>query len=804
MKKILVAILITILAVSVVGVGLIMTKIVTLPEGFLEFKTVPSQVDNAVQNNEQTVPKEVLPQETVDTTLKDNGPAIIQQRLQEYQKQSGQSEPIHIIQNLSTEEGVQPVDDVQNYETGTGRSTKKTAVVNQAPINVQSGIEFSGGFMLNSDMALKGVLFSSDGKVGDWHFGDGTTAMGSSVKHSYGQAGIYDVTFLAEVSGSVYVTQTKIVVGGVKPSFDIKNPTPKVNDVISINGSASRSVVGSITAYQWACDQSQASQCIFSNPTGSQGTLQFTQPGVYQVSLTATNNIGARETVTKTFSVSGEKPVAKITSITPTLREHHPAEYEFNAEESVNMLGQKRDLSYEWDFDGDGNWDEKTTSPVIVHEYAQPGEKTVKLRVQHSLDRKDYLSEPVSQMLSNVSTLWGEFEMPFVLATGESFAFLSQGSSDVTYAWKIEPADGVVLRELEEASRLEGVFSKPGTYTVTLTLEKEGDSVSIIKTIPVRQKNMPLAIVQYSQDRGLSWQMLPDTFSLARNERGVTDILLRAHSADENGMVGCDSASLNYSWSVNGVPVSSNCDPSVAINARLNEAKTYNLQLMVYHPGNQNISHTASFDISVENLPPQFVQPVSYETNQGGDDFGPGPVSFLVTASAQDTDTDSPIVQYFFEPMENGSPLSDTQLLTTGQAYFDLSQYNGVHTFSFRVTAIDRDGGRTLSQGEGTYTFRNEIQNARPEIIDYTANKSGVAKGESVRFDIIAQDPQNEELSYKWFVSQNGSVFLMEKTNAPYFEYVFSEAGVYGVRAEVTDGTNTVSSDDTITISVRE
>jgi PKD repeat protein len=799
MKKFLVALLII---ATVVMAGVVFT---------IRFPRTTSSLRQRITRiipQKTELPKAPITEEVPDEAVAINDVVdVVPPSLEEEAKRPALPEPTHIRQELSNGSDAQLIDNVQDYQVNEKNRIKKQAVINQSPINVQGGVEFASGFLVNSDRAIKGITFSSDGKVGDWHFGDGTTAPGSVVKHAYGKSGVYNVTFLAQESGTTYLTQTKIIVGGVIPKFEAENTAPRVGEIVEIDGINSKTLVGSITNYKWFCSDMQAGQCVFSNPEGSQGTVQFGEPGIYEISLTTTNNIGARETISQTFSVSGEKPVAKIVSIEPSGRDRHPGEYVFDATRSVNILGQKNDLLYVWDFDGDGDWEKRTTTPRVLYEYTRAGEKTVQLWVEHDHNRDTLVSDIVSMPLEDVSTIWGDFEAPFVLTAGELFRLRSQTQdlAGTAYQWKIEPNINVVGEGDMNAPEVAISFSDAEVYAITLTVTKDDDSDSITKFVRVRDQERPLSIIQYLSDKESEWDTDRSAVSVLRNERGMAAVRLRAHSVDQNGTVGCEKAKLNYSWSVRGVPVSTQCDPGAVLNQHFKEAGVYLIELIVYKPGNQNVSDTTSFLVEIKNKDPEFSQPIFYETNEAIGGLSAGPQNFIVTASAKDIDTTKPITQYFFEPMEDGIVLPDTQLLSTGQAYFNLSQFDGAHTFSFRVTATDSDGGTQVSEGMGTYSFENVIEQNHPPIIaDFMASKSGIASGEFVRFDVMATDKEMDRLTYKWIVSQEGSVLRTEQTEEVFVEIPFLESGTYTVQVEVSDGTNTVSVESPQMIYVRD
>jgi PKD repeat protein len=795
----------TILLLVSVTLGVVVTL-----GGVFVVKKFPQLVQN-VKKNPTTV-TEQYDKEAVSSVTTPEENVILDDELKEILQQAEdagsiptQPDPVHVTRYPSVGVGDSAVDNVQDYVPDKRRQPKKQVVLNKAPISVEGGASFSDGIMVNSVRAMNGVTFSSDGKMGDWRFGDGTTATGKQVKHAYGEKGSYNVIFLAEANGTIYITKTKIIVGGVIPMFVVEDFTPRVNELVTLDGSDSMSVVGSITNYKWSCAETQASQCVFSNQMGQQGALQFTEPGIYEVALTTTNNIGISETEKRIFSVSGEKPIAKIVSIQSTEKLHHPAEYEFDASGSVNVLGETKGISYEWDFDGDGEWDEKTTDPIVQYEYTQSGEKTVRLRVEYKEGKQEYVSEIVTESISDVSTLWVDFEVPYVLVEDESFLFHAQSQEGVEYVWEADKEESLI-GDVEDTSDKNISFHSTGIHSVTLTGTLNEETTSITKSVAVRSKDMPMALLQYSIDKGDSWENASAMVSIARNERGNTNVLIRASAVDGMGAIGCENANLNYSWSVRGVPVSTECDVGLLLNKHFSNAEIYPVQLTVYTPGDQNQSDQTSLLIEVENKNPEFKEPISYKINQGDMILPTGPVDFLVTAYAEDTDTDTPISQYFFEPIENGEVLPDTQLLDMGQAYFDFSQYrNGVREISFRVTATDSDGGRTISQGTEAFVFENNNQsrNEPPVIADFTVSETGVMKGELVRFDVIAQDTENDILTYKWIVSQGGIVLFSREVAESFLLYPFEEVGTYAVGVKVSDGLHIVSSESQRMISVR-
>lgn len=65
-------------------------------------------------------------------------------------------------------------------------------------------------------------------------------------------------------------------------------------------------------------------------------------------------------------------------------------EITYDASSSLGTVGK-----YEWDLDGDGTYDETTTSPVLKHAYATPFEGQMILRVSSPLGSTNILKTPV-------------------------------------------------------------------------------------------------------------------------------------------------------------------------------------------------------------------------------------------------------------------------------------------------------------------------------------------------------------------------------------------------------------------------
>jgi len=167
-------------------------------------------------------------------------------------------------------------------------------------------------------------------------------------------------------------------------SFTYAPPTPRVNDSVTFDASASEPGFNGthdapIANYTW--DFNDTTIVTVTDP---KTTHKFTQEGNYTVTLTVKDTQGWWSTTSKTIEVVLLPPAYGPTAIF----DYEPEEpfvgetVTFNASLSVagwNGTAEKPITSYKWDF-GDANTT-MTTNPVITHKYTTSGTFTVNLTV---------------------------------------------------------------------------------------------------------------------------------------------------------------------------------------------------------------------------------------------------------------------------------------------------------------------------------------------------------------------------------------------------------------------------------------
>ncbi len=134
----------------------------------------------------------------------------------------------------------------------------------------------------------------------DWSFGDGATATGVSTNHTYATAGTYTTTLTAtdDRGSQVGSVQTFAVVvgGGNSPPIASFSSTCTALSC-TFDASASNDPDGAIASYAWSYSDGATS-------TGLTGANVFAIPGVWPVTLTVTDNLGASASVSNPVATS--------------------------------------------------------------------------------------------------------------------------------------------------------------------------------------------------------------------------------------------------------------------------------------------------------------------------------------------------------------------------------------------------------------------------------------------------------------------------------------------------------------------
>ncbi|MBT3865399.1 PKD domain-containing protein [Candidatus Peregrinibacteria bacterium] len=214
-------------------------------------------------------------------------------------------------------------------------------------------------------------------------------------------------------------------------------------------------------------------------------THEFTQKGSYIVTLTIEKrNVHtgetAKDTHTKEVSITNQSLTAAFT-VEPQAGEA-PLEAIFDASDSIDPDG--RIGKYEWDIDGDGQFEEEYENQITVeHTFEKIGNYEVFLRIT-SLTGEDYETTKKQVIVTKGETPAAIIEVqgePATYETGVSYIFkggesVSPNGDILAYSWDFD--DGSAIEDTKTVSH---TFDTEGVYNVILTVtdeeDKEGESL---------------------------------------------------------------------------------------------------------------------------------------------------------------------------------------------------------------------------------------------------------------------------------------------------------------------------------------
>jgi PKD repeat protein len=221
-----------------------------------------------------------------------------------------------------------------------------------------------------------------------------------------------------------------------------------------------------ITAWAWDFENDGSVDSTEQNPEHI-----YSQPGVYNVSLTATN-AGGSDTMTREQYITATMaaPVANFTANQTSGYAPFLAEFADASEGTVE--------SFAWDFENDGIVDSTEQNPV--HTYAAAGNYTVNLTVANAGGssesvKADYIivkpvPAPVVEFTANLTAGYAPLAVQF---TDES-----SGIGLISWSWDFNNDNIVDSNDQNPAYN----FATPGNYTVSLAVKGSGGTVTTTKT----------------------------------------------------------------------------------------------------------------------------------------------------------------------------------------------------------------------------------------------------------------------------------------------------------------------------------
>jgi len=289
-----------------------------------------------------------------------------------------------------------------------------------------------------------------------WSFGDGSTGIGSSAKHTYSSAGTLTVVLTVKDNGlpqETTTSQQSITVSGAPPpltaSFAFSPSSTQAGQHVTFTASAGGGT--SPFTFSWSFGDG-------STGTGSPATHTYSSAGSYTVILTVKDSSSSPQTAASqiTFAVTSPPPISASFTLSPSLP---------SAGQSVSFTayasGGTSPYSYLWSY-GDGS---SGTGLQVTHTYNSDGTYQVTLTVA---DSQGNTSTGVKSVVVGKSSLQDGFTYsPISPQPSDNINFTGSargGAPPYTYSWDF--GNGA------SASGASATYSyaTAGSYMVTLTV----------------------------------------------------------------------------------------------------------------------------------------------------------------------------------------------------------------------------------------------------------------------------------------------------------------------------------------------
>jgi cyclophilin family peptidyl-prolyl cis-trans isomerase len=185
---------------------------------------------------------------------------------------------------------------------------------------VENVLDEEGGVVPRTLRFDAGASSDQDGSIVsyEWDFGDGSLpGSGVITEYTYAQSGRFTVRLTVTDDRGATASAQRSVAANVFPTaaFDFTPTGTEVPGILTVDFDAglSEDADGVISVYQWNFGDNSPLR------TGRTVRHVYTVPGIYQVTLTVTDNLGGQNSDTQEVDIRGTNPF--VISITPNVGE---------------------------------------------------------------------------------------------------------------------------------------------------------------------------------------------------------------------------------------------------------------------------------------------------------------------------------------------------------------------------------------------------------------------------------------------------------------------------------------------------
>ncbi|CAM2006664.1 PKD domain-containing protein [Acanthopleuribacter pedis] len=580
-----------------------------------------------------------------------------------------------------------------------------------------------------------------------WDFDGGATNSTSEDPGNitFNTAGVYTVTFDATDGNNLSAATPDSVTITVSDPPESTIDTPATNQTIetgtSVNFTGSGSDPNGDTPLTFAWDfDGGASNSTQEDP----GAVTFNTPGVYTVTLTASDSLGIADPTPATIQITvTDRPVGTIN--TPATNQTIATGDTVNFTATVTDGDNNTPFTYAWDFDG-GASNSTQEDPGDVT-FNTPGVYTVTFTATDNLGFADLTPDTVTITVTDPPQ--GVINTPSsnqTIVTGDTVNFTAtvtdpDSSTPFSFAWDFD--GGATNSTSEDPGDV--AFNTPGVYTVTFTAT---DNLGIADPTP---DSVTITVTDAPNT----------TIDTPAGNQTITT----GESVNFTGTVtdADNSTPFTYSWDFNGGATNSTDeDPgTVAFNT----------------PGVYTVTFGATDALGISDATPATVTITVTDAPESAIDTPASTQTILVgesvnfTGTGTDADNNTPFT-YVWD-FDGGATNSSDE--DPGDVTFNTA---GIYTVTFTVTDANSVADPTPASVTINVTFAPETTIDTP-----TANQL-IAVGDTLNFTGTATDADEAgSLTYAWDFDGGAD----NSTDEDPGDITFLTSGTYNVTFNATD-----------------
>ncbi len=299
-----------------------------------------------------------------------------------------------------------------------------------------------------------------------WDFGDGETASGENVKHTWADDGDYTVTVTVSDGEEEDSESATVSVTNVAPTLSVDGASSGQEAQARTFEADTSDVEADTVSVTWDFGDGETG-------SGDEVTYAWTDDGTYTVTVTASDEDGGETTETFNISISNRAPTLQVSASATSGDEGDS--FAFSA---VTSDVTDDTVSVTWDF-GDG---QTANGLAVTHTFTDDG--TFVVEVIASDEDGGVTSEKVYLDIANVAPSLTNLQLPPAVRQGEDVTITIEatdpGDDEVTITWNM--GDGTTY----EGGTVTHTYSKSDTYTVTVcATDDDGGEDCQQATIPI-------------------------------------------------------------------------------------------------------------------------------------------------------------------------------------------------------------------------------------------------------------------------------------------------------------------------------